>query len=323
MAAEPAASNSAKEDNIVNGHIRMDQIEVDFLAVVNWQSAVSSRSASEAYVLENDDMQNVRLNLQHHLVRQKYDGVNYKGIPLDHLELGASVLDVGCGSGIWLAEMQRDFPEGEYVGLDIQPTEWARAFQQLSGDKIKLVEGDVLRRLPFDDETFDYVHQQNMFTSIPAARWPEIISEFFRVLKPGGYIDLVELEIAHFPNDPPTERSGNFINVVKTIFAARGVNCYLGRELQGLVESSRLFENVECFEKLCALGWTPPGEPEEIGRLWAWDYHRILDGLEGLFSMALSKTHEEWKELTEGVILDFAKTNAALSIYRVVARKRL
>ncbi|KAI8800318.1 S-adenosyl-L-methionine-dependent methyltransferase [Cladochytrium replicatum] len=295
------------------------QFQVDFEAA----AAFANNEFSESYFLDHSAVQNVRLNLQHHLVRQRFDGHNYKGIPRDLLELGASVLDVGCGSGIWLAEMQRDFPEGDYVGLDIKITEWASTFQQLSGEKIRLVEADVLQKLPFDDESFDYVHQQNMFGAVPAARWPDVIAEFFRVTKPGGYIDLVEIEIPGFPNDPPTQNLTEVIKVISSIFAARGINSYLGRELRSLVESSHLYEEIETIERLAPLGWTLPGEGEEIGRLWAWDVRRLYEAIGGLATQALGKTVDEWNAIADGFILELAEVKAGLPIYRVFARRRL
>ncbi|KAI8814331.1 S-adenosyl-L-methionine-dependent methyltransferase [Cladochytrium replicatum] len=297
-------------------------IEVDIQVAASWSSGPSRRASVKTYTMENDTTQSVRLNLQHHLVRQRYDGQNYRGISQEELERGVKVLDVGCGSGIWLAEMQRDFPKGEYVGLDIQRTEWVEAFQELSGNKITLVEGDVLRKLPFDDQTFDYVHMQNMFAAIPAGRWPDVIAELFRIGKPGAFIDLVEIEVPDFPNEPPTEHCTAFDVLVKKVFSARGINGFMGRELRTVVNSVHLFEEVECIERFAPLGWTPTGESEEIGRLWAWDYRRILDGLGGLFSSAMGKTTVEWNTLVERWMEDFAEVKATMAMYRVVANRR-
>ncbi|KAI8799579.1 S-adenosyl-L-methionine-dependent methyltransferase [Cladochytrium replicatum] len=298
------------------------QFEVDFRAAASWTTR-TYRKTTQSYFLENDATQSVRLNLQHHLVRQRFEGNNFRGIAQDLLDLGASVLDVGCGSGIWLAEMQRDFPEGEYVGMDIQSTEWINAFQQLSGEKIKFVQGDVLQTLPFDDETFDYIHQQNMFAAIPASQWPTVLAEFFRILKPGGYIDLVELEVPDFPNDTPSPRCAEFISGVLSIFSARGINGRIGRDLKSLVESGRLYENIEAVEMLGPLGWTIPGEPDEIGRLWAWDYRRMLESTEVFVSRAFGKTVEEWREDIEVLLPELASLRAGFPIHRVIAQRRM
>lgn len=73
------------------------------------------------------------------------------------LEKGIKVLDVGCGSGRWILEMARDFPNSTFIGVDV-----SNVFP--SPDKIpsnaSFVEGNVLHGLPFADDTFDYVYQR-------------------------------------------------------------------------------------------------------------------------------------------------------------------
>ncbi|KAI8808815.1 hypothetical protein BJ742DRAFT_261191 [Cladochytrium replicatum] len=66
-------------------------------------------------------------------------------------------------------------------------------FQDASGTgKIHLLEGNVMQRTPFEDNIFDYVHQQYLVLGLPEAAWPAVIFELCRVLKPGGYLDLVD-----------------------------------------------------------------------------------------------------------------------------------
>ncbi|KAI8803287.1 hypothetical protein BJ742DRAFT_830045 [Cladochytrium replicatum] len=44
-----------------------------------------------------------------------------------------------------------------------------------------LLHGNVLEKLPFGDNTFDYVHQELLAFGIPEAKWPLVISEIDRV----------------------------------------------------------------------------------------------------------------------------------------------
>ncbi|KAI8807168.1 S-adenosyl-L-methionine-dependent methyltransferase [Cladochytrium replicatum] len=249
-------------ETTVNALEEIKSLTVDFHAVADWTTELSGKVSKETYMLPNDDKQFARLNLLHHLIRHTFGGFNYKGIDEDMLQLGATALDIGCGTAIWLAEMQRDFLEGEYVGIDIEITEWAKAFQTISKDRIRLVEGDVLLPFPFDDETFDYVHQQDMVFGIPSARWSDVITEIFRVTKPGGYIDLVELQFPECLH--PTETCKVYIDLASSIFNARGASPYMARELRKLVESSNLFEDVQCIEELVPVGWSKDGESNEM-----------------------------------------------------------
>ncbi|KAI8805652.1 S-adenosyl-L-methionine-dependent methyltransferase [Cladochytrium replicatum] len=308
------ASGVSDGDASVNALDEIKHVTVDFHAVADWSTELSSKASKETYMLPNDDTQFARMNLLHHLIRHTFGGVNYKGIDEDMLQLGATVLDIGCGTGIWLAEMQRDFAEGDYVGIDIELTEWAKAFQKLSKDSIRLVEGDVLRPLPFDDETFDYVHQQDMSFAIPTASWSDMMFEFFRVTKPGGIIDLVELQFPEFPNGNRTEAIGVYLDLATSIFNARGANPYIARELHELVDSSKLFEEVECIEDFMPLGWSKDGESSEVGRLWALSYQQLLLGSESIVTAALSSSPPDWKAFVAKLMVDLAEVKAVIPI---------
>jgi ubiquinone/menaquinone biosynthesis C-methylase UbiE len=53
---------------------------------------------------------------------------------------------------------------------------------------------NILDPLSFADESFDYVHARFLVGVIPKDRWTAVLKECMRVLKPGGYIRLVECE---------------------------------------------------------------------------------------------------------------------------------
>ncbi|KAI8805499.1 S-adenosyl-L-methionine-dependent methyltransferase [Cladochytrium replicatum] len=218
---------------------------VDAAVAANWTAPDATHSANEdgrtfhseknaPYVLPDDVKEGSRLNLQHHLFRATFGGPNYSGITKEKLEKGLSVLDVGCGTGIWLAEMHRDFPSGRYYGVDIAKTAWAETFKDISEGSIKLLQGNVLERLPFEDNTFDYVHQQLLVLAVPEPKWPVVVSELCRVLKPGGILDLVEVNAVYDNQETPSKRVTQFWQTVTELFKARGINLRIGNSPETL-----------------------------------------------------------------------------------------
>jgi SAM-dependent methyltransferase len=93
-----------------------------------------------------------------------------------HFDPGAELLDVGCGTG-WLA---RHFPR--YTGIDASADAVARA--QEAGRRVQ--QGDVSRRLPFDDESFDAVVLKDLLEHVPDPAFT--VTEARRVLRPGGRV---------------------------------------------------------------------------------------------------------------------------------------
>ena len=101
------------------------------------------------------------------------------------LPTGARILEVGCGRGIALPVLDRLCGPRRLVGLDIDGELLMEAADNLreQGTVAELCCGDV-RRMPFDDESFDVVIDFGTLYHI--ARSPAALDEIARVLAPGG-----------------------------------------------------------------------------------------------------------------------------------------
>jgi ubiquinone/menaquinone biosynthesis C-methylase UbiE len=103
-------------------------------------------------------------------------------------------LDAGCGIGLQALLLAEAIgPAGRVTGLDLS-TEFlvhARQMVEKSGlsERVSFQEGDV-NRLPFDDNTFDWVWSANCVGYHPADPLP-LLKELARVAKPGGCVAIL------------------------------------------------------------------------------------------------------------------------------------
>jgi ubiquinone/menaquinone biosynthesis C-methylase UbiE len=100
---------------------------------------------------------------------------------------GRRVLDVGCGYGSWLADLETLGAERERLaGIDLFAERVEQARARLPGADIR--QGDAAE-LPFEKASFDLVLQSMMFSSIldPSVQ-RRAAAEMSRVLAPGGVI---------------------------------------------------------------------------------------------------------------------------------------
>jgi SAM-dependent methyltransferase len=104
-------------------------------------------------------------------------------------KLGVSdVLDVGSGSGVWVLEMCHDYPDTMFTGMDIAAAHPTAILPK----NARFIQANLLQRLPFSDQSFDYIHIRQMSASIPTERWTDILPEILRILRPNGILEIFD-----------------------------------------------------------------------------------------------------------------------------------
>lgn len=108
-----------------------------------------------------------------------------------------AVLDIGCGTGTWIAHVAGVWKECHFWGIDIVPTQ--PDFNTLGDrdlkERVHWVQENFLKGLPFEDEQFDYIHIKRVGLGVPENKWDALFEECNRVLKPGGALELIEEDL--------------------------------------------------------------------------------------------------------------------------------
>jgi ubiquinone/menaquinone biosynthesis C-methylase UbiE len=102
-----------------------------------------------------------------------------------------SILDVGCGTGVFASRVRSAMPESRVVGVDLVSgmlTQGAHRWRALA-EAVHPVQGDS-ERLPFASGSFDFITCANSFHHYPNQEGAA--AEMHRVLKPGGRLLLID-----------------------------------------------------------------------------------------------------------------------------------
>ncbi|KAG0756412.1 hypothetical protein G6F57_011350 [Rhizopus arrhizus] len=101
------------------------------------------------------------------------------------------VLDIGCGPGSWVMDMATEYSHTQFVGIDKLPL----FPQDIRPANVTFKEADVLAGLPFEDNSFDLIQMRLFLVTFNRTQYIESLNEIHRLLKPGGFIQLVEPQL--------------------------------------------------------------------------------------------------------------------------------
>ncbi|GKT41318.1 secondary metabolism regulator LAE1 [Colletotrichum spaethianum] len=135
------------------------------------------------YVFPNDDEEQAREDMKHVLVLALC-GDALHSAPLENPQ---SILDIGTGTGIWAIDMGDEYPAATITGIDLSPIQ-----PSYVPSNVFFVIDDAEAEWLYPDNSVDYIHIRNMGAAIKD--WTKLLAQAYRVLKPGGWIELQEMK---------------------------------------------------------------------------------------------------------------------------------
>ncbi|CAG8780407.1 6685_t:CDS:2, partial [Cetraspora pellucida] len=241
------------------------------------------------YALPNDDDEQDRLHLQHFLIRYLFQS-NFSA-PIENIlsESDSKILDVGCGAASWSFDMATTYPSADVIGIDIsshQPT-------QIKPKNFTFIKGNVLDGLPFEDNTFDFVFHRFLTASHPKHKWPYVVNELVRVLKPGGFLELCEFSNL-FDVGPVNQR---LWYTAAKVMEEKGIDWDTYQKLEEYAQNQGQLVNIKKEAKQCYYG--AKTNNIELSKVAISNISTLYNSLKPLLMKTLNISDYEYDELVK------------------------
>ncbi|KAK0718240.1 S-adenosyl-L-methionine-dependent methyltransferase [Lasiosphaeria miniovina] len=234
----------------------------------------------QRYAVENgvyfapvDDDEVERLQYMHEVFNLMFDN-RLIFPPIPHPR---RILECGSGSGSWALEVAEQHPECEVIGIDVYP------YPTVDGlpPNLDLQVDDLNSPFTFASNYFDLVHSRMMAGGIHANRWQSYMTDILRVLRPGGWCQMVEL-YANVQSDNGTLTANHALQVWSQSYM-QSMQPYKDPRaplrLQNWMTQAGFVEVESRLLTLPLSGWSNDPQSNALGEANRPNVHRLLSSL--------------------------------------------
>lgn len=167
--------------------------------------------------------------------------------------------------------------------------------------------------------TFVYAHQRLLYVAMNESRWQLAIEQLFRCLEPGGWLELVEVDVKGYElgGGPHSKR---LFSLISRLYAENGVIVDLSVYLLDLLEKTGFLE-IHCERRIVPVRRDSSEDgisSQEFYDLWMGMKGPILAG----HGYGIIETSEEFDTMMEGSLAEWQDSQDAwVTFYNITARK--
>ncbi|KAH8897260.1 S-adenosyl-L-methionine-dependent methyltransferase [Thozetella sp. PMI_491] len=226
----------------------------------------------------NDDRQQDAEDMAHELHLLLLNGKLTEAPISDNLQ---TVLDVGCGTGMWAIDFADAYPSAEVIGVDLSPIQ-----PSYVPPNCRFEIDNINRDWAYQEGYFDFIHVRGMIGCVPD--WVEFHQKVLKHLKPGGWVEQVQLSATVKSDDgslAPETGMARWQSIIDQVGEKMG-NSFRTCDIQRDAIEQAGFTNITEHRSKIPIGPWP--KDKRLKAVGVWNRAYLLNGLEGFVLRGLT-----------------------------------
>ncbi|KAL0083599.1 S-adenosyl-L-methionine-dependent methyltransferase [Phycomyces blakesleeanus] len=172
-----------------------------------------------------------RMSVQHFGLKALFEGNILKNVnKYVDFDSPTRILDLGVGTGSWIMDVATENPNATCIGIDKLPI----FPQAIRPPNVTFQILDILDGLPYQDNYFDFVQLRLFGACLQLTNWPIVLKEVYRVLRPGGCVQLLECLFEEATDEFLTV----YTNKLRVLMAANDLDVHIAKQVGKLLADS-------------------------------------------------------------------------------------
>lgn len=221
-----------------------------------------------------------------------------------------SVLDSGCGNGTWCLDMSKKYEDITFYGIDNIDV-FPKTIKPIN---CLFEKCDLFKYTSITSKKFNLITQRFMAMYLKKDEWKKILDNYYHILTPGGYINIVESNLIISNMGTKTKI---FAEQFKYALKARKINPYINNVLEEiLISSGFVIEKKELFS-------IPLFDNTNVGETYGENIIQSLKNMKKWFEMSLDIDENEIEEILKIIKNESKEYKSFNNTYYYIAYKPL
>ncbi|KAG2226259.1 hypothetical protein INT45_005931 [Circinella minor] len=166
----------------------------------NTNNYIGGLESSSRFLPDDIDSQDRGLTL-HFALKRLFDG-NVMPAVLSWFGNHAKVVDIGSLNGAWLMDMAVQYPKCQFIAIETSSSSTSSVIPQVLSlhnvrfENVNWDSSSSVQHIPLPDASVDIFHMRVQSLNFEQRSWLNLLSEAYRILKPGGVVQITDFHYA-------------------------------------------------------------------------------------------------------------------------------